>query len=141
MKMRIILALLLILCAVPGVCEETNSGTWTYSTGLKILSVSNPAETSGKISWKIERKGRDFIVNINDFFYRDGAFEDPSLSLPSEGKVTLTVCTKKQKLFQTKSEYNLQLKIKISGDRLHKGETVYFYNGDYGEVVGQQTIK
>jgi hypothetical protein len=139
--MRILLIILLTFIAVPGVSEESNSGTWTYSTGLKIISVNTLKDAPEKPSWKIEHKGTDYIATISDYFFREDNFEEPYLSISRDGKVTLTVRTKRQKIFQTKDEYLLQLTIRISSKRLHKGETVYFYNGAYGEVMGHQVIK
>jgi hypothetical protein len=139
--MRIFLIILLVFIAVPGVCEESNSGTWTYSTGLKIISVNTLKAAPEKPNWRIEHKGTDYIATISDYFFRENNFEEPLLSISREGKVTLTARTKRRKIFRTKDEYPLQLTIKISGKRLHKGETVYFYNGDYGEVMGHQVIR
>jgi|GEM_PF-3573177 len=139
--MRIFIVLLLMCFAVPGICEESNSGTWTYSTGLKIVSVTKLKGHPGNLTWKIEQKGKDYIVTINDYFFRDGDFQEPYLADTREGKATLAVKSKEQKLIKTRDEYPLQLTIKIDGKRLHKRQTIYFYNGDYGEVAGHQVIK
>jgi hypothetical protein len=139
--MRIFIVLLLMYFAAPGICEESSSGTWTYSTGLKIVSVTKLKDHPGKLTWRIEPKGKDYIVIIKDYFFRDGDFQETYLADTREGKATLTVKSKEQKLFKTRDEYPLQLTIKIDGKRLHKGQTVYFYNGDYGEVAGHQVIK
>lgn len=142
--MRIALILALITLAVPGFCEETKkttSSTWTYATGLKILSSKVVKESGEKSSWKIEKRGNNYLVTIYDYFFSEGNFEAPFLSLSREGKVTLTVSTKKQKLFKSKEEFPLLLSIEISGKRLQKGETIYFLNGDNGEVMGHQIVK
>lgn len=142
--MRIALILTLITIAVPGFCEETkdaNPSTWTYATGLKILSSKVVKELGEKSNWKIEKRGSNYLVTIYDYFFSEGNFEAPFLSLPREGKVTLTVSSKKQKLFKSKEEFPLQLSVEISGKRLHKGETIYFLNGDYGEVKGHQLVR
>jgi hypothetical protein len=127
--------------AVPGICEESNSGRWTYSTGLKIVSVTKLKGHPGRSAWKIEPKGTDYIVTITDYFFRDGEFQEPCLADTREGKATLTLKSKEQKLFKTRDEYPLHVTIRIDGKRLHKGQTVYFYNGDYGEVAGHQVIR
>jgi len=139
--MRICIVLLLICFAVPGICEESNSGRWTYSSGLKIVSVNKLKGHPGKLAWKIEPKGIDYIVTITDYFFRDGVFQEPYLADSREGKATLTLKSKEQKLFKTRDEYPLHVTIRIDGKRLHKGQTVYFYNGDYGEVAGHQVIR
>lgn len=139
--MRVFLVLLLICFAVSGICEELNSGTRAYSTGLNIATVSQLKGPLGKRTWKIEPKGNDYIVTITDYFFRDGDFQEPFLSDTREGKSTLTVKTKEQKLFKSRDEFPMQLTIKIDRKRLNKGQTIYFYNGDYGEVAGHQVIK
>jgi hypothetical protein len=143
--MRISLIVAFIMLAVSCFGEETippsNSNMWTYSTGLKIVSTKLIKGSDEKPSWKIERRGSNYIVKIYDYFYSEEKFEDPVLSLPREGMVTLAVSSKKQRFFKTKEEFPIQLIIEISGKRLQKGETVYFLNGDCGEVNGHQVIK
>jgi len=143
-SMRTLLIVALIMLAVPCFGEEetpSNSNMWTYSTGLKIVSSKLINGSDEKPNWKIEKRGSNYIVKIYDFFYSEGKFENPVLSLPREGRVTLAVSSKKQKFFKTKEEFPIQLTIEISGKRLKSGETVYFLNGDYGEVNGHQVIK
>jgi hypothetical protein len=139
--MRYFVFLLLIAFATPALCEEMNTKTWTYSSGLKILSIKKLEGHPGKLFWEIEPRGSDYIVTVTDFFFRNGEFEELSLNDLKEGKATLTVKSKEQRFFKTKDEYPLQVTIRIEGKRLHKGQIIYFYNGDYCEVAGHQIVK
>jgi hypothetical protein len=84
------------------------------------------------------------LVVVNDFFYTAEPFEIPWLNNLSDDKGTLTIATKQKKRWlgaATREEFFRSVSVKIDSKRLKKGQIVYVYNNDTGEVLGHYQVQ
>ena len=110
-------------------------------TGITITSASGSISEYQKPSFSVKVAGNSLLVSITDFFYSEGAFDPPWITLENGRKATLHIGTKKNSsLFQNKGEYIRSLSLKITRSKTPKGITLYIFNEDTGETLGHTVL-
>jgi hypothetical protein len=132
--LSILLGSILFLQCGAALAEEVN-------TGITITSASGSIGEYQKPSFSVKAAGSSLLVSITDFFYNEGAFDQPWITLESGRKATLHIGTKKKfSLFQNKGEYIRSLSLEIARSKATKGTTLYIFNEDTGETLGHTVL-
>jgi hypothetical protein len=125
---------LAVVAVLLGGCEKPidNSGTFTLTTGVSVLSADECAKGDEVVAPTLEKDGADYIVSMKDFFDCDDDVKQPYLTATRDKKATLVIGA-----IQTKNAAECDCarvaRIKIS-DRLEAGETLYVLRGK--DVIG-----
>ncbi len=115
---------------------------WDLTSELTIKSTSGAlnGEPTSRTTFLADQNG--LTITITSTFYAAGKFEKPWMSIPNNGMATLHVATEKSSgFFSSKEEFIRQITIQIARSRLPKGTTLYIYNDDIEEVIGQITAR
>jgi hypothetical protein len=142
--MKNTLVLLLLLVFVPAFAEEAPSHGFNFSTGIEIGRSTGPQNETGKRSIKFIENQKSMLVVVSDFFYTAEPFEIPWLNNLSSDKGTLTISTKQKTRWfgtATREEFFRSISVRIDGKRLKKGQIIYVYNNDTGEVLGHYQVQ